>query len=61
MKRPPLGPGGEDITRPDQVAIAAEEHLVPAKSNLKPQTSRSDFRSRAMLLQIAYAPIFAMH
>ena len=38
MKGPPLGPGGEDITWPDQVAPGAERRLVPAKSNLKPQT-----------------------
>ena len=39
MKGPLLGPSEEDITWPDQVAPAPERHLVPAKSNLKPQTS----------------------
>ena len=39
MNGPPLGPGGEDITCPDQVASGAERRLVPAKSNLKPQTT----------------------
>ena len=34
-----LGPGGDDITWPDQVAPGAEERLVPEKSYLKPQTS----------------------
>ena len=38
MKGPPLGPVGEDITRPVQVAPGAERRLVPANSNLKPQT-----------------------
>ena len=36
MKGPPIGPGGGDITCPDQVAPGAEERLVPDKSNLKP-------------------------
>ena len=35
MKGPPLGPGGEDIS----CSPGAERRLVPAKSNLKPQTS----------------------
>ena len=39
MTSPPLGPGGEDITWPDQVAPRGEERLVPETSNLKPQTS----------------------
>ena len=39
LEGPPLGPGGEDITWPDQVAPGAEKRLVPAKSNLKPHTS----------------------
>ena len=38
MKGPPLGPAGEDITWPDQVAPRGRNALVPAKSNLKPQT-----------------------
>ena len=37
---PPTRTGGEDITWPDQVAPGAERRLVPAKSNLKPQTSK---------------------
>ena len=40
MKSPPLGLGGEDITWPDQVAPGAEDRLVPAKTNLIPQTSK---------------------
>ena len=39
MEGPLPGPGGEDITWPDQVAPRGERRLVPAKSNLKPQTS----------------------
>ena len=46
MKGPPLGPGGEDITWPDQVAPRAERCLVPAKSNLKPQTSTNVCKAR---------------
>ena len=38
MEGPPLGPGGEDITWPDHWPPGAERRLVPAKSNLKPQT-----------------------
>ena len=38
MKRPPLGPGGKDITwRP-----AGERRLIPETSNLKPQTSNQE-------------------
>ena len=36
MKGPPLGPGGEDITWPDQVTPGSERRLVPETSNLKP-------------------------
>ena len=38
MKGPPLGPGGEDITWPNQVPPGAERRLVPETSNLRPQT-----------------------
>ena len=37
MKGPPLGPGGEDITWPDQVAPRGG--TVPSTRNVKPQTS----------------------
>ena len=38
MTGPPIGPVGEDITWPDQVAPRAEECLEPEMSNLKPLT-----------------------
>ena len=37
MKGPPLGPGGEDITWPDQVAPRSRK--ASSTGNLKPQTS----------------------
>ena len=37
MKGPPLGPGGEDITWPDQVAPRGQK--ASSTRNLKPQTS----------------------
>ena len=37
MKGPPLGPGGEDITCPDQVAPWGRR--TPSTSKVKPQTS----------------------
>ena len=37
MKDPPLGPGGEDITWPDQVA--PQGRRTSSTRNLKPQTS----------------------
>ena len=37
MKGPPLGPGGEDITRPNQVAPRSRK--ASSTRNLKPQTS----------------------
>ena len=37
MKGPPLGPGGEDITWPDQVAPRGRR--TPSTRNVKPQTS----------------------
>ena len=45
LEGPPLRPGGEDITWPDRVAPGADRRLVPAKSNLKPQTSNLIFIS----------------
>ena len=36
MKAPPLGPGGEDITWPDQVAPRGQR--APSTRNVKPQT-----------------------
>ena len=39
MEGPPLGPGGEDITWPDQVAPRGRKASSTAKSNLKPQTT----------------------
>ena len=38
MRGAPLGPVGEDITWPDQVAPEVKERLVPETSNLQPQT-----------------------
>ena len=43
MEGPPLGPGGEDITWPDQVAprgqkASSTRKIKPQTSNLKPQT-----------------------
>ena len=37
MKGPPLGPGGEDITWPDQVAPCGRR--TPSARKVKPQTS----------------------
>ena len=37
MKGPPLCPGGEDITWPDQVAPRGRR--TPSTRNIKPQTS----------------------
>ena len=37
MKGPPLGPGGEDITWPDQVAPRGRR--TPSTRKVKPQTS----------------------
>ena len=37
MKGPPLGPGGEDITWPDQVAPQGRKAFMTRK--IKPQTS----------------------
>ena len=37
MKGPPLGPRGEDITRPDEVAPRSRK--ASSTRNLKPQTS----------------------
>ena len=37
MKGPPLGPGGEDITWPDQVASPCRR--VPSTRKINPQTS----------------------
>ena len=37
MKGPALGPGGEDITWPDQVAPGGQR--APSTQNLKPQNS----------------------
>ena len=37
MKGPPLGPGGEDITWPDQVAPRGRR--TPSTRKIKPQTS----------------------
>ena len=39
MKGPPLSPGGEDITWPDQVAPRAAERLLAEASNVKSQTA----------------------
>ena len=36
MKGPPLGPGGEDITWPDQVA--PRRRRTPSTRKIKPQT-----------------------
>ena len=41
MRGPSLGPGGEDIIWPEQVAPRNERCLVPETSNLTPQTSNS--------------------
>ena len=38
MKGPPLGPAGEDITRPNQVAPRGRK--ASSTRNLKPQTSK---------------------
>ena len=40
MEGPPLGPGGEISPGPTRWPPGAERRLVPAKSNLKPQTYR---------------------
>ena len=37
MKGPPLGPGGEDITWPDQVAPRSRR--APSNRKIEPQTS----------------------
>ena len=37
MEGPPLGPGGEDITRPDQVAPRGRK--ASSNCKIKPQTS----------------------
>ena len=37
MKGPPIGPGGEDITSPDQVAPRGRR--APSTRMIKPQTS----------------------
>ena len=44
MEGPPLGPGGEDITWPDQVAprgrkASSTRKVKPQTSNLKPETA----------------------
>ena len=39
MKGPPLGPGGEDITWPDQVAPRCEK--ASSTRNLKPQNLKT--------------------
>ena len=41
MEGPPLGPGREDITGPTRWPPGAERRLVPAKSNVKPQTTHA--------------------
>ena len=48
MKGPPLGPGGEDITWPDQVAPRGRK--ASSTRNPKPQTSslREDIRSQGV-------------
>ena len=38
MKGPPLGPGGEDITCPDQVAPRGRK--APSSRNVKRQASK---------------------
>ena len=48
MEGPPLGPGGEDITWPDQVAprgrkASSTRKIKPQTSNLKPQPLSRDF------------------
>ena len=45
MEGPPLGPGGEDITWPDQVAprgrkASSTRKIKPQTSNLKPPSSQ---------------------
>ena len=47
MEGPQLGPGGEDITWPTRWPPGAERRLVPAKSNLQPQTSHEQVRVQA--------------
>ena len=42
MKGPPLGPGGEDITSPDQVA--PRDRRAPGIRKMKPQTSHLEFQ-----------------
>ena len=54
-KGPPLGPGGEDITWPDQVAprgrkASSTRKIKPQTSNLKPQVVHSDIGPRSCLL-----------
>ena len=51
MEGPPLGPGGEDITWPDQVAprgrkASSTRKIKPQTSNLKPQTQDHRVRVR---------------
>ena len=46
MEGPPLGPGGEDITWPDQVALRGQKASSTRK--IKPQTSNL-FQSAALI------------
>ena len=48
MEGPPLGPGGEDITWPDQVAPRGRKASSTRK--IKPQTSNRKDRSKAVLV-----------
>ena len=45
MKGPPLGPGGEGITWPDQVATRGR--TAPSTREIKPQTSNPKMGWRA--------------
>ena len=53
MKGPPLGPCGEEITWPDQVAPGAERRLVPETPNFKPQTL---IQSKYQFIIVGFTP-----
>ena len=58
MEGPPLGPGGEDITWPDQVAPGGRKASSTRK--IKPQTSNlCGLRTRLKTVEILGNPIFS--
>ena len=64
MEGPPLGPGGEDITWPDQVAPRGRKASSTRKIKLKPQTLRErvEFDKLACLIgQFGSSVSFSSH